>query len=196
MAKAYYSTVFEQPAPEVWKIIRDFNNYPVWANGAGESRIEDGKSGDTVGAIRNVFYQGRRIRQRLLAQSDVERSQTYEFCGAASLPLTDFQATLRITPVVDGDRAFVEWSATFDCDPLWRRTDRNPAGLVREMARIVAQDAGRPAFQFPAGRRGSPGLATIYEPFWAHFSAIPLISGYPADSGSRTGCCIREPHLA
>jgi hypothetical protein len=117
MAKAYYSTVFEQPAPEVWKIIRDFNNYPVWANGAGESRIEDGKSGDTVGAIRNVFYQGRRIRQRLLAQSDVERSQTYEFCGAASLPLTDFQATLRITPVVDGDRAFVEWSATFDCDP-------------------------------------------------------------------------------
>jgi hypothetical protein len=23
---------------------------------------------------------------------------------------------LRITPVVDGDRAFVEWWATFDCD--------------------------------------------------------------------------------
>ncbi|HEY4985103.1 MAG TPA: SRPBCC family protein, partial [Bradyrhizobium sp.] len=88
MAKAYYSTVFAQPAPEVWKIIRDFNNYPVWVGGAGESRIEDGKSGDTVGAIRSVLYQGRHIRQRLLAQSDVERSQTYEFYGAASLPLT------------------------------------------------------------------------------------------------------------
>ena len=49
MAKAYYSTVFEQPAPEVWKIVRDFNNYPVWVGGAGESEIEDGKSGDTVG---------------------------------------------------------------------------------------------------------------------------------------------------
>jgi hypothetical protein len=58
MAKAYYSTVFEQPAPEVWKIIRDFNNYPVWVDGAGESRIEDGKSGDTVGAIRNVLKGG------------------------------------------------------------------------------------------------------------------------------------------
>ena len=120
MAKAYYSTVFEQPAPEVWKIVRDFNNYPIWVDGAGECRIEDGKSGDTVGAIRNVLYQGRHVRQRLLAQSDVERSQTYEFCGAASLPLTDFQATLRITPVVDGDRAFVEWWATFDCDPACR----------------------------------------------------------------------------
>jgi hypothetical protein len=64
-----------------------------------------------------VLYQQRRIRQRLLALSDVERSQTYEFCGAPSLPLSVFQATLRITPVVDGDRAFVEWWATFDCEP-------------------------------------------------------------------------------
>jgi hypothetical protein len=116
MTKAYYSTVFEQSAPQVWKIVRDFNNYPVWVGGAGESAIEDGKSGDTVGAVRSVLYQDRRIRQRLLAQSDVERSQTYEFCGAASLPVTGFQATLRITPIVDRDRAFVEWWATFDCD--------------------------------------------------------------------------------
>src|SRR5258708_9526072 len=100
MAKAYYSTVFEQPAPAVWKIIRDFNNYPVWVGGAGESEIEDGKSGDTVGAVRNVRYQERRIRQRLLAQSDVERSQTYEFCGAASLPVSDYQAPPRVTPVI------------------------------------------------------------------------------------------------
>src|SRR5882724_13232487 len=85
MAKAYYSTVFEQPAQKVWEIVRDFNNYPVWVGGAGESAIEDGKSGDTVGCVRNVLYQERRIRQRLLAQSDVERSQTYEFCGAAAM---------------------------------------------------------------------------------------------------------------
>jgi hypothetical protein len=120
MAKAYYSTVFQQPASDVWEIVRDFNNYPVWVGGAGESRIEDGKSGDTVGAIRSVLYQERHIRQRLLAQSDVERSQTYEFCGAPSLPVTSFEATLRITPIVDGDGAFVEWWATFDCDPAGR----------------------------------------------------------------------------
>jgi hypothetical protein len=116
MTRAYYSTVFEQPAPQVWKIVRDFNNYPVWVGGAGESRIEDGKTGDAVGAVRSVHYQERHIRQRLLALSDVERGQTYEFCGVASLPVTDFRATLRITPVVDGDRAFAEWWATFDCD--------------------------------------------------------------------------------
>ena len=120
MAKAYYSTVFEQPAQDIWEIIRDFNSYPVWVGGAGESRIEDGKSGDAVGAITNVLYQGRHIRQRLLAQSDVERSQTYEFCEALTLPMTAFQATLRVTPVIDGNRAFVEWRADFDCDPVCR----------------------------------------------------------------------------
>jgi hypothetical protein len=119
MAKSYYSTVFEQSADEVWNTIRDFNNYPVWVDGAGESRIEDGKSGDAVGAVRDVLYQGNRMRQKLVALSDVDRAQTYEFCGPppAYLPgLQDFQATLRVTPVVDGDRAFVEWAATFDCE--------------------------------------------------------------------------------
>jgi hypothetical protein len=116
MAEAYYSTIFEQPAAQVWEIVRDFNNYTVWVDGAGESAIEGGKAGDTVGAIRKVLYRERQIRQRLLALSDVDRSQTYEFCGAPSLPVRDFRATLRISEVIDGGRAFVEWWATFDCE--------------------------------------------------------------------------------
>ena len=120
MAKAYYSTVFEQPAGEVWKIIRDFNNYPVWVHGAGTSEIEQGKAGDSIGAVRNVLYRGRRIRQRLLAQSDVDRSQTYEFADSPTLPVADFMATLRVTPVIDGNRAFIEWWAEFDCEPASR----------------------------------------------------------------------------
>jgi len=125
MAKSYYSTIFEHSADEVWNVIRDFNNYPVWVDGAGESEseIESGKSGDSVGAVRNVLYEGRRIRQRLLAMSDVESSQTYEFAGAASVPVQDYRATLRVTQVVDGNRAFVEWWATFDCE-LERRKEQ------------------------------------------------------------------------
>ena len=107
MAKAYYSTVFAQSADDIWNAIRDFNSYPVWVDGAGESAIEDGKSGDAVGAIRHVVYQGRHIRQRLLALSDVERSQVYEFCGDPPMPVQHYRATLQITPIVDGGRSFV-----------------------------------------------------------------------------------------
>ena len=120
MARAYYSTTFRERAEEIWEIVRNFNNYPVWVGGAGESEIEDGKSGDAVGAIRSVHYEGRHIRQRLLALSDVERSQTYAFCGTPSLPVTGFKATLRIFEIVDGGGAFVEWWADFDCEEARR----------------------------------------------------------------------------
>jgi hypothetical protein len=63
------------------------------------------------------------FRQKLLAMSDLERSQTYEFAGEPSVPVQNYRATLRLMPVVDGDRAFVEWWATFDCGPE-RRGER------------------------------------------------------------------------
>jgi hypothetical protein len=116
MARSYYSTVFDQSAAEIWNVIRDFNNYPVRVDGAGESRIENGKSGDTVGAVRNVLYGRRRIRQQLLSLSDIDRSITYRFAGEPPPPVEDMQVTLRVAPVVDGRRAFVEWYATFDCE--------------------------------------------------------------------------------
>ncbi|WP_256464535.1 MULTISPECIES: hypothetical protein [unclassified Bradyrhizobium] len=30
MTQAYYSTVLDHPLDEVWSLIRDFNNYPVY----------------------------------------------------------------------------------------------------------------------------------------------------------------------
>jgi Polyketide cyclase / dehydrase and lipid transport len=150
MAKSYFSTVFDQPADAVWNVIRDFNNYPVWVDGAGESEIEDGKTGETVGAVRNVLYQGSRRRQKLLALSDVERSQTYTFAGVSPLPVQNFQANIRVTPVVDGDRAFVEWSASFDCE-LEKRDERTTffrdafAGWLESLRRHLNERAKPPS---------------------------------------------------
>jgi hypothetical protein len=31
------------------------------------------------------------------------------------MPLSSYVATLRLTPITDGDRSFAEWSAEFDC---------------------------------------------------------------------------------
>jgi hypothetical protein len=151
MARAYYSTVFREPAAEVWKIVRDFNNYPVWVGGAGESAIEDGKTGETIGAVRSVHYQGRHIRQRLLALSAVERSQTYEFCGTPTLPVTGFRATLRINEIVDGNGSFAEWWADFDgeeavreelCGKLRGWFGQWLESLRRSLAGAVGAEAG------------------------------------------------------
>jgi ribosome-associated toxin RatA of RatAB toxin-antitoxin module len=115
MARSYYSTVLQQPAERVWAIVRDFNSYSVWIPDATVSQIEGGKSGDTVGAIRDVRVGDRRIRQRLLSHSDRERFISYEFCDPIPYPVRNYEATIRVTPVTDGDHAFVEWWASFDC---------------------------------------------------------------------------------
>jgi hypothetical protein len=59
MTRAYYPTVIQQSTLNVWKITCDFNNYPVWIDGPGECGIEDGKSGDTIGAIKIGLFRHR-----------------------------------------------------------------------------------------------------------------------------------------
>lgn len=113
MAKAYYSTVFDRSADEVWSVIRAFDRY-AWAGTGIDAEMEDGRPGDAVGGVRRVATPNGTLRQRLLAHSDVDRSYTYELCPPTPYPVQDFRATLRVTPVVDGDQAFVEWWATFD----------------------------------------------------------------------------------
>jgi hypothetical protein len=114
MAKSYYSIVLDHPADDVWSVIRPFDHY-AWAGVESETIIEDGKTGDQVGAVRRVAAGGNVLRQLLLAHSDTDRSYTYEFCGASPFPVQDYRATLRVSPVVADNRAFVEWWATFDC---------------------------------------------------------------------------------
>src|SRR5438067_10178047 len=114
MAKSYFSTVFDEPADAIWSAIRDFSNYQ-WAGVVSETTMEDGKAGDAVGGVRRVRTGERLIRQQLLAHSDLDRCYTYALCQPLPFPVRDYQATLRVTPIIDGNRAFVEWWATFDC---------------------------------------------------------------------------------
>ena len=51
MPRAYYSTVFDQPAGTVWRTIRAFDHYS-WAGTGIEAEMKDGKAGDAVGGIR------------------------------------------------------------------------------------------------------------------------------------------------
>ena len=114
--KVSYSSVFNHSADRVWAVIRDFNSYPVWVASVTESHIEDGRAGDAVGAIRNFVEYGTRIRQRLLAHSDLERSYVYESCGTLGT-ITYYQGRARVAPITDGNRAFLEWSVSFECPP-------------------------------------------------------------------------------
>ncbi len=115
MARVYVSSVIEAPASGVWERVRDFNALPRWHPRIAESHIENGEPSDKIGCVRNFRLQnGDLIREKLLALSDYDLSCTYGILESP-MALENYVATLRLTPVSDGDRCFAEWSAEFDC---------------------------------------------------------------------------------
>lgn len=117
MARVYVSSVLSAPAAKVWARVRDFNGLPNWHPAIAESRIENGDPADKVGCIRNFSLRnGDRLREQLLGLSDYDMFCTYSILDSP-MPLTNYVATLRLTPVTDQDRTFIEWSADFDCAP-------------------------------------------------------------------------------
>jgi Polyketide cyclase / dehydrase and lipid transport len=117
MARVYVSSVINASAARVWARVRDFNGMSNWHPAIAESRIENGEPADKVGCIRNFSLRnGDRLREQLLGLSDYDMFCTYSILDSP-MPLTNYVATLRLTPVTDQERTFIEWSADFDCAP-------------------------------------------------------------------------------
>jgi uncharacterized protein YndB with AHSA1/START domain len=117
MTEVYASSVLNAPADRVWEAIRDFNGLPQWHPAIAESRIEGNAAADQVGCVRAFrLTDGGFIRERLLALSDYDFSCTYAILESP-MGVEDYVATLKLTPVTDGQRSFIEWSASFACAP-------------------------------------------------------------------------------
>ncbi|RCW64478.1 SRPBCC family protein [Pseudorhodoferax soli] len=136
MIRLYVSSVIEAGADNVWARIRDFNGLPQWHPGIADCRIENGEPSDRVGCIRHFHTRdGGTIRERLLALSDFDFAQTYEILESP-MGVEHYVATLKLTPVTDGNRCFAEWSAEFDCDE----------GREQELTRTIADGVFQAGF--------------------------------------------------
>jgi uncharacterized protein YndB with AHSA1/START domain len=133
MPRVYISSVIDAPAARVWERVRDFNGLARWHPAIRDSRIENGEPSDRVGCVRDFHLQnGDRIREKLLGLSDYDMFCTYSILESP-MPLTDYVATLRLTPVTDGDRTFAEWTAEFAC------AEEEAEGLVTGIGTDVFQ---------------------------------------------------------
>ncbi len=127
MVKVYTSSVLAAPADQVWRVVRDFNGLPDWHPAIADSRIESGLPADRVGCVRNFnLKDGGNIREQLLSLSDYDMTCSYSIL-VSPMGVENYVATLKLTPVTDGNRTFAEWSAEFDCEP----------GRERELAELV-----------------------------------------------------------
>jgi hypothetical protein len=136
MIKVYTSSVIDAPADSVWSTVRDFNALPRWTPFVADSRIEGGLPSDQVGCVRNfVLKDGGAIREQLLALSDFDYTCTYSILDSP-MGVENYVATLKLTPVTDGNRTFAEWWAEFDAPP----------GRDAELAESIGQGVFQAAF--------------------------------------------------
>ena len=136
MIKVYTSSVIDAPADAVWGIVRDFNALPKWTPFVAESRIEQNLPSDRIGCIRNFrLRDGGVIREQLLALSDYDYQCVYAILESP-MGVTDYVATLELTPVTDGNRTFAEWTAEFEA----------PAGREQALAEQIGQGVFQAAF--------------------------------------------------
>ena len=111
------STVLDAPTGAVWNVLRDFNGHDRWHPAVAASTIERAQTSDKIGCVRDFrLRNGDRIREKLLGLSDYDMFCTYSILESP-MGVENYVATLRLTPVTDGDQTFLEWTAEFDCAP-------------------------------------------------------------------------------
>jgi hypothetical protein len=115
MIKVYRSAVINATADRVWKLVRDFNALPKWHPAIATSEIEGGLPADRVGCVRRFTRRsdGGMLREQLLSLADDTRSFTYNIL-VSPMPVANYMASMRFTPITRDERTFAEWWAVFD----------------------------------------------------------------------------------
>ena len=91
---------------------------------------------DKIGCVRNFrLRDGGVIREQLLTLSDYDYQCSYSILESP-MGVENYVATLKLTPVTDGNKTFAEWWAEFDCAP-----ERE-----RDLARNIGQGVFQTAF--------------------------------------------------
>jgi hypothetical protein len=115
MIKVYRSAVINAPTDKVWKLTRDFNGLHRWHPLIATSEIENGWPADRVGCVRRFTRKadGGLLREQLLSLADDKHELTYNIL-LSPMPVANYVATMRFTPITVGNLTFAEWTALFD----------------------------------------------------------------------------------
>lgn len=126
----YNSCVVSAPADRVWALLRNFHDFS-WAPDVVESvEVVGSAAADQIGARRIL---NGAFHETLRALDDEARELKYTIDDGPPPVSKDqvrhYVGTLRVHPVTDGDRAFVEWSSSWEssqggvaefCNPIYQ----------------------------------------------------------------------------
>jgi Polyketide cyclase / dehydrase and lipid transport len=121
MAHIYVSSVIDAPIDDVWAIARDFTGH--WHSSViYNSSIEDGLPSDRVGCVRAFeLSDGGKLREALVGLSDERYEFSYRILDSP-LPVEDYIASVRFSPVTTTGATFGEWVVDFRVPPEKERS--------------------------------------------------------------------------
>jgi len=150
VVKIVKSTIMEAPVEAVWEVLRDFNGHDRWHPAVADSHIERGQSSDKVGCVRRFhLVDGSELREQLLTLSDADMAFTYCLLDTP-VPLLNYVAHVRLTPVTDGDLTFWEWESRFD----------TPAGEEQRLKDMVSEQIYQAGFEAVRAHMGLAPAST------------------------------------
>lgn len=117
MAHIYVSSIIDAPVEDVWAVARDFTGH--WHRSAiANSSIEAGLPSDKVGCVRafELANGNGQLRELLVGLSDERHEFSYRILESP-MPVSDYLATVRFTPVTTTRSTFGEWSVDFRVPP-------------------------------------------------------------------------------
>ena len=137
MIRVTRSCVINAPIERVWAVLRDFNSHIDWHPAIAHSEIENGEKPDQVGCVRAFSLKnGAVLREQLLTLSDENHISTYCILDS-TIPLKRYVATIRLSPVTDGNQTFWHWESTFS----------TPPGMETELAAAVGNGVYETGFK-------------------------------------------------
>ena len=110
MANVSLSTTLPVPARTVWDAIGGFNSLAKWHPAVAKS--EEAREGAST-IRRLTLHGGGSIVERLDGKDDKNRTYTYSILEGP-LPVSGYEATLRVEESKDGKSCKVEWASSFE----------------------------------------------------------------------------------
>lgn len=112
MNEAYASQLIQAPADVVWDRVAGFDSLPRWHPGIISSE-RVARPGPGAGPLRRLTLRDGAVYLEARLEHDAHaRCYVYAMLEGP-LPVRDFRAKLRVTPVTSTGQTFVEWHATF-----------------------------------------------------------------------------------
>jgi Polyketide cyclase / dehydrase and lipid transport len=119
MAEARVQGEIPAAIDDVWKVVSDFAGFLTIAG------VDVATEGEGIGMRRTINLGGAEVVERLESIDDANYSTSYSILSAP-LPLTDYVATIKLSPASDTTTA-VDWTSTFE--PVG---DEGPAKAIVE----------------------------------------------------------------